>query len=369
MYTKFYNLKENPFNLTPDPKFLYLSQSHKEALFPLVYGVRRRKGFMVMTGEIGTGKTTLIHALLRILGEDTKTVFIFNPILDVKDFYKFVCFDLGIPIKNQTKGDFLLQIYQFLVESYRRNRNVVFIIDEAHNLNHFLLEEIRLISNFETANDKLIQIILVGQPELTVTLNLPQCRPLKQRISFWLFLNSLNQKETSEYITSRLYKAGMETSCFREKAIDEIYRYSKGIPRLINILCDNCLTIGYAGDKKKIDQKIVNEAIAALEAYEPKPEGSTEAAQPSDPARSSPLAEKPKRPYRIGVKQKKPRRWGFFSIVLCAVLVLSVILSWNFGFWPNQRQGFEKSSTEKFRKPIPAAEPIKFKTAIPSSQG
>ncbi|MFB0519806.1 MAG: ExeA family protein, partial [Desulfatiglandales bacterium] len=234
MYTKFYNLKEKPFNLTPDPKFLFLGETHREALAHLVYAVRERKGFMVMTGEVGTGKTTLIHALLRGLDVNTKTVFIFNPMLESKDFFKFVCFDLGIQSKDRTKGDCLLEIYQFLVESYRNKRTVVLIIDEAHNLNPSLLEEIRLLSNFETAKDKLIQIILVGQPELNVTLNLPECRQLKQRISLWFYINPLNKNETDEYIRSRLRKAGLETPCFKQKAIDEIFRYSKGIPRLIN---------------------------------------------------------------------------------------------------------------------------------------
>jgi general secretion pathway protein A len=268
MYEKFFNLKERPFNLTPDPNFLYLGETHREALANLVYGVRERKGFMVMTGEVGTGKTTLLHALLRSLGQETKTVFIFNPILEVKDFFKFVCLDLGVKIRDQTKGDCLLEIYQFLIEAYRKNENVVLIIDEAHNLNPFILEEIRLISNFETAKDKLIQIILVGQPELNAILHLPKCRPLKQRISLWFFINPLNQRETREYIKARLHKAGMENSCFTEKAVDDIFRYSKGIPRVINILCDNSLTNAYATDKKEIDENIVREVIGDLEAVE-----------------------------------------------------------------------------------------------------
>ena len=300
MYTKFFNLKEEPFNLTPDPKFLYLSQSHKEALVRLVYGIRKRKGFMVMTGKVGTGKTTLLHTLLRHLDENTKKVFIFNPTLDVKDFFKFVCFDLEIQANVQTKGDCLLQIYQLLIESYSKKRNVVMIIDEAHNLNPLLLEEIRLLSNFETPKDKLIQIILVGQPELNCTLNLPQCLPLKQRIALWFLINPLNQKETDEYIRSRLYRAGLENSCYTEKAIDEIFRYSKGIPRLINILCDHSLTVGYAIDKKKIDEKIVKEAIAELEVPEPRLAGSTVAPSPIDQALSSHLAEKKKQSSIVG---------------------------------------------------------------------
>ena len=298
MYEKFFHLKENPFNLTPDPNFLYLGETHREALAHLVYGVRERKGFMVMTGEVGTGKTTLLHALLRSLGQDTKTVFIFNPILEVKDFFKFVCIDLGVKIKDQTKGDCLLEIYQFLIEAYRKNENVVLVIDEAHNLNPFILEEIRLISNFETAKDKLIQIILVGQPELNAILNLPKCRPLRQRISLWFFINPLNQKEAREYIETRLYTAGMENSCFTEKAVDEIFRYSKGIPRVINILCDNSLTIGYATDKKWIDETIVMEAIGDLEACESGLAGPSESPSPANTAaHASNSGEKPNNPH------------------------------------------------------------------------
>jgi len=302
MYTKFYNLKEEPFNLTPDPKYLYLSRSHKEALVRLVYGIRKRKGFMVMTGEVGTGKTTLLHALVRILDEDTKKVFIFNPTLNVKDFFKFVCFDLGIRAKNHTKGNYLLGINQFLVESYKKNRNVVIIIDEAHDLNPFLLEEIRLLSNFETPKDKLIQIILVGQPDLNCTLHLPEFLALRQRISLWFFINPLNPKETDEYIKLRLHKAGLETCCYTERAIDEIFRYSHGIPRLINILCDNSLTAGYAMDKKKIDEEIIKEAIAELEAPQRRLAGSAVTPHPVDPAWESPQPVKRKQPYFTGLK-------------------------------------------------------------------
>ncbi|MFX0199869.1 MAG: ExeA family protein [Candidatus Hodarchaeota archaeon] len=305
MYTEFYNLKEKPFNLTPDPRFLHLSQNHKEALALLVYGVKERKGFIVMTGEVGTGKTTLLHALLRNLDDNTKTVFIFNPLLDVNEFFKFVCIDLGIRVKDQTKGDCLLGIYKFLLESYTKNQNVVMIIDEAHNLNPSLLEEIRLLSNFETGQDKLIQIILVGQPELNSILNLSQCRPLKQRISLWFFINPLNQKETEKYIRSRLGKAGLETSCYTKKAFDEIYQYTKGVPRLINIICDNALTVGYGMDRKRIDEKIVKEAIADLETCEPRSTGSAEVRGPIGTGSTFRLAEKRKKPGSLGRNQEK----------------------------------------------------------------
>jgi general secretion pathway protein A len=186
----------------------------------------------------------------------------------LSDLFRFVCFDLGIQTKAKTKGDVLLQIYQFLVESYNENKNVLMIIDEAHNLNSVLLEEIRLLSNFEATKGKLIQIILVGQPELSFTLNSSKCRPLRQRIRLWFYLNPLNRQETGGYIRSRLYEAGLEARCFTEKAISEIFRYSKGIPRLINILCDRSLTVGYVKDEKRINEKIVKEAIVDLEAFE-----------------------------------------------------------------------------------------------------
>jgi len=296
MYTKFYNLREKPFNLTPDPQFLYLGESHKEALALMTHAIQERKGFMVVTGEVGTGKTTLVHALLRKLDANTQTVFIFNPILEVKDFFRFVCIDLGIRARDGTKGDCLLEIYQLLVESHGKKGNVVMIIDEAHNLNPSLLEEIRLLSNFETAKNKLIQIVLVGQPELSYLLNQPQCRPLKQRISLWFYINPLNQKETDEYIRSRLSKAGMQNSCFTEKAVAEIFRYSKGVPRVINILCDNTLTIGYGMDKRKIDETIVKEAIAELEGSGRRSAGPTEAHHPENSAEGSRQGEKPKEP-------------------------------------------------------------------------
>ena len=361
MYTKFYNLAEKPFNLTPDPNFLYLGESHGEALSLMTYAIQERKGFMVTTGEVGTGKTTLIHALLRKLDTDTKTVFIFNPILDVRDFFKFVCIDLGIQIQDHTKGDCLLEIYQFLIESYTKKKNVVLIIDEAHNLNPFLLEEIRLLSNFETAKDKLIQIILVGQPELSYTLNQPQCRQLKQRIGLWFYINPLNRRETDEYIGLRLYRAGMETPCFSEKAIDEIFRYSNGIPRVINILCDNSLTIGYAMDTKKINEEIIKEAIDDLEAGQrplPKSAGTSGS---TDQPRSSPLAGKPKERHLTVPKTTRTNRWGFFSLIFWVyVLLLSGILMSNFVLFSNdERENPKTSSAVRIRKPIPAAGQMK----------
>ncbi len=278
MYRQFYNLKERPFGLAPDPKFLYKSESHKVAFAYLVHAVTARKGFMVLTGEVGTGKTTLLHALFEKLDARTETVFIFNPMLGAKGFFKFICIQLGIQVKHHTKGDCLLEIYHFLAESHKKDGNVVLIIDEAHKLSPSLLEEIRLLSNFETPDERLLQIILVGQPELNFTLNLPKCRPLKQRISLWSHINPLNQKETGEYIRSRLRRAGLETSCFTQEAVDEIFRHSKGIPRLINILGGNSLDVGYAMNEKEVNERVVREAIAELEDYEARSSGQASSA-------------------------------------------------------------------------------------------
>jgi general secretion pathway protein A len=280
MYIQFYSLKERPFSLVPDPKFLYQSESHKVALAYLAHAVSARKGFMVLTGEVGTGKTTLVHALLEKLDARTETAFIFNPMLGAKDFFKFICIQLGIQVKNHTRGDCLLEIYHFLAESHKNDGNVLLIIDEAHKLSPSLLEEIRLLSNFETTNERLLQIILIGQPELNFTLNLPKCRPLKQRISLWSYINPLNQKETVEYIRSRLRKAGLKTPCFTQEAIDEIFQYSKGIPRLINILGDNSLYVGYAMNEKEVNERVVREAIAEIKDYEARSLGSASSAYP-----------------------------------------------------------------------------------------
>jgi general secretion pathway protein A len=351
MYTQFYNLRAKPFNLTPDPQFLYLGESHKEALALMTYAIQEHKGFMVVTGEVGTGKTTLIHALLRKLDADTKTVFIFNPILEVKDFFKFVCFDLGIQARDGTKGDCLLEIYQFLIKNYKQRKNVVLIIDEAHNLNPFLLEEIRLLSNFETARDKLIQIILVGQPELSYTLNQPQFRQLKQRIGLWFYISPLNRRETGEYIQSRLSKVGMETSCFTEKAVDEIFRYSKGIPRPINIVCENSLTIGYATDRKRIGEEIIKEAIHDLEAGQhPLPE-SAETPDQKDEAQPSSAEGKPGKPYRVGTKQEQRKKWGLSSLIFWVyILLLSGIFLLHFGLRPHPKQTLKPSPTGIIKK-------------------
>jgi len=266
MYESFYGLKENPFDVTPNPQYIYLGENHREALAQLLYGVRKKKGFIVITGEVGTGKTTLIHFLLDKLNGNNhiKTAFLFNPRLTTDDFLKYILEDLGVKINGHSKGDYLHYFHSYLLNAFKLNVRVVLIVDEAQKLNPELLEEIRLLSNLETSKSKLIQIILVGQPELDETLSKPEFRQLRQRINLRYHLPPLTENETKEYIEKRLRIGGAKEPIFSEKAIKEIYRKSNGIPRLINILCDNSLLNGYALDRKIVDEKSVKEVAKDL---------------------------------------------------------------------------------------------------------
>lgn len=266
MYKKYYGLREKPFEITPDPKFLYLSEDHKEALAYITYAVREKKGFTVITGEVGTGKTILIQTLLSSLNGNTRTAFLFNPRLSSTDFLRYICEDLGLKGRKSSKGQYLTQLHNFLMTCYSRNENVVLIIDEAQNLDSKLLEEVRLLTNLETPTSKLLQVILMGQPELDDILNHPQFRQLKQRVILRYHLQPLNKEETKEYIKKRLKIAGaVDPYLFSPKALNKIYKYSKGIPRLINVVCDNALLTGYAYDQKVIDESVIREVIKDLE--------------------------------------------------------------------------------------------------------
>lgn len=267
MYEHFYGLKENPFNLTPDPHYLYLGENHREALAQLIYGVREKKGFIVLTGEVGTGKTTIIRSFMATLNgtdKNTRVALLFNPKLSVDDFFKYILQDLGIKSNGSSKGEYLHALYEYLIDAYQKDEKAVLIVDEAQGLSSELLEEIRLLSNLETSRAKLLQIVLVGQPELRKTLSQEGLRQLRQRINLQHHLPPLTEKETEAYIKKRLRIAGCKMPIFSQKAIKEIYQKTGGVPRLINVLCDNALLTGYALEKKVIDEKIVREAAQDL---------------------------------------------------------------------------------------------------------
>jgi len=267
MYRRFYGFRERPFEITPDPKFVFLSEIHQEALAHLKYAVREGKGFSVITGEAGTGKTTLVHMLLGKLDGHVRTSFIFNPILDRADFLNYVCDDLGIKSEGmRSRGQSLAALHSFLLECYTRDEKVFLIIDEAQCLEPDLLQEVRLLTNLETSKNKLLHVILLGQPELNQILAEPRFRALKQRITVRYHLRPLNFQETREYINFRLKKAGSRNiTIFDPGAVREIYRYSKGIPRLINIVCDNALLTGFSLEQNRIGKRIIRSIVTDLE--------------------------------------------------------------------------------------------------------
>lgn len=266
MYRRFFNIKEKPFNVTSDPSYLFLSRRHKEAFSYLIYGIEERKGFLEITGEIGTGKTTLCRALLNKLDGNTKTAFVLNPDLSQLQLLQVIMEDFGLQVEKKSKMHIFKQLNTFLLEQLSRGNNVVLIIDEAQNLKPSVLEQIRLLSNLETEKEKLFQIVLVGQPELRHKLNTPQLRQLRQRITVRYHILPLDKDEIKDYIHHRLSVAGSTGDIiFEDKAVDLIYGYSGGIPRLINIVCDKALLLGFVLETKKINLDIIVKSINEIE--------------------------------------------------------------------------------------------------------
>ena len=267
MYETFYALTQRPFTITSNPSFLFLSPRHKEALAHLTYGIKERVGFIEITGEVGTGKTTICRALLNQLDSTTKTAFIFNSNLSELQLMQTIVEDLGIKTDAKNKGALFAVLNRFLIEQLLLNNNVVVIIDEAQNLSLRLLEQVRMLSNLESENEKLIQIVLVGQPELRKKLNMPQLRQLRQRIAVRYHIQALSREEVSEYISHRLRLSGADKRApiFEEKAIDEIFKYSGGIPRLVNIVCNKALLTGFVMEERLISEEIVKQCIAEIE--------------------------------------------------------------------------------------------------------
>lgn len=266
MYLNFYGLREAPFSPTPDPRFLFQSARHREALAQLIYGVRERKGFIVLTGEIGTGKTTLLRTLLERLDDSTPVAYVHNSALGIEGLLEYVLHDWGVKSTAVTHAQRLVELNEFLIAEHRRDHAPVLVVDEAQNLSIETLEAVRLLSNFETPRQKLIQILLVGQPELGEKLAAPELRQLKQRIGLRCHIGPLSPEETRQYIRHRLRVAGAaDAGLFTDAAVQKIAEYSRGIPRVVNIVCDHCLISGYADSKRRIDARMVDEAIEYLE--------------------------------------------------------------------------------------------------------
>lgn len=266
MYREFFGLKEKPFNITSDPNFLFLSRVHKEAFAHLLYGIKERKGFLEITGEVGAGKTTLCRALLSQLDRNTKSAFIFNSTLPELQLLQAILEDYGIVVEGRSKVSLLRQLNRFLIEELARGNNVVLIIDEAQNLKNSILEEIRMLSNLETDKEKLFQIILVGQPELRNKLCSPNLKQLRQRISVRFHITALERDEIEQYIYHRLTVAGSNGQIvFTPDSIDYIYRFSGGIPRIINTVCDKALLAAYVGETKTITLSLAEKGVREIE--------------------------------------------------------------------------------------------------------
>ena len=261
MYKKFFGLKENPFNVNPDPRYLYLTPNTQEALACLTYGIETRKGFILLTGEVGTGKTTLINKLLEWLHKERVfTAFVFNPRLSVSQFFDFMMADFGIPCETHQKGQMLLKLNQWLLDRYQAGERAVLVVDEAQNLSPQMLEEIRLLTNLETSTEKLLQIVLAGQPELEQKLNQPQLRQLRQRITLRAKTRQLTLDETQGYIQERMRIAGAENpDIFSPEAVAAVHRYARGIPRVTNLLCEHALVSSFADQKNPVPGEIVEE--------------------------------------------------------------------------------------------------------------
>lgn len=246
MYAEFYGLKEDPFNITPDPDFLFFSKNHQEAFVNLLYGIRSRKGFMEVTGAIGSGKTTLYRSLLGRLGNEVRSALIINPSLSPSQLLQTIIEDFEITVKKRNRKGYFDALNNFLIELAQQGSTAVLILDEAQDLKPSTLEQIRLLSNFETNKQKLLQIVLVGQPELRDLLAKPALTQIRQRITVSTHLSPLNREETGQYIAHRIRVAGGEGMLiFDASAVDGIFQYSQGIPRLINTLCDKALLLSY----------------------------------------------------------------------------------------------------------------------------
>jgi general secretion pathway protein A len=312
MYKSFYNLKSAPFSMSPDPRFLYSTAATREALACLEHGIGSRKGFVVLTGEVGTGKTTLLRSALESLHAGTiHTSFVFNPRLDILDFLEFVLTDFGVPPTTRTKSSMLLQLNRWLIERYGQGDICVIVVDEAQNLSRDMLEEIRLLTNLETSSEKLLQIVLSGQPEFEEQLRQPALRQLRQRVPLWAHTSPLSPADTMAYIVHRLEVSGATTPIFSKESVELVHRYSQGIPRIINLICEHALIFGFVDRVPRVNAAVIRDVVRDLDLTAPdetaspvsKPEPSgiqktTSSVKQPFPDEGSPIEREPERTIR-----------------------------------------------------------------------
>jgi general secretion pathway protein A len=273
MYKSFFGLKESPFNANPDPRFLYLTNQVEEALTGLMYGIQTRKGFITLTGEVGTGKTTLVNRLLDWLHHRrARTAFLFNSRMNTNQLFDFILAEFDITCDSRSKSQQLLKLNHWLLDRYRAGETVVLVLDEAQNLTFPVLEEVRLLTNLETATDKLLQIVLSGQPELEDKLKLPELRQLRQRIMLRCKTTPLTKEQTHDYILKRLKIAGAgDEPIFSTEAMDAVHIYSLGIPRVVNLLCEHSLVNAYVEQQRPIKSKVVEDVAREFQLDEVEP--------------------------------------------------------------------------------------------------
>jgi general secretion pathway protein A len=311
MYTTYFGFTEKPFEITPDPRFLFLSDHHKEALAHLIYAARESKGLTMISGEVGTGKTLMGQTLLSRLDEKTKWISLVNPSLSPLEFLHYICEALGLKGGQRSRGQYLAQLHDYLLKLNARGEKVLLIIDEAQSLSPDLLEEIRLLTNLETHKVKLFLIVLLGQPELNDLLDRHEFRPLKQRLSLRYHIPPLTKEEVRNYIAKRLAVVGVpDQKIFSSKAIKRIFDFSQGIPRLINIVCDNALLTAFSLDQKTVKEKTVQDVIRKLE----------------------------------GPKSQKTKKKTPLLLILLGLLILGgLVLGWRLGIWDQLTDFIERT--------------------------
>lgn len=310
IYLTFYGLERDPFGVTPDPDFLFMTPGHRETLAQLLYAIQERKGFILVTAEVGMGKTTLLQSLRQELDSTTAVAYVSNSMLPFQGILEYMLEDFEIQKPGESHAQRLVTLQSFLLERHRAGQNTVLILDEAQNLYPQTLEQIRLLSNFETTKEKILQIVLVGQPELLSRLELPELRQLKQRIGMLCSIPPMTRGGTRSYIRTRLRLAGArDPGLFTEDALTRITEYAQGIPRVANTVCDHCLLIGYADQTRRIDRDIVEQAIGYLEV----------GARPRDRRRARGRSSRA----RVRSTRMTPLRWGLLGV--SAALVTGVV--------------------------------------------